>query len=296
MRKGIFLNRNNLSERVSCLNRFLMQTKVPILEKKKRKPQKTFTSKEEKQAPGFKVGRNRLTRRSVQIQSGLWSEQPLTIKLLTSEAWNEKTSTSCQSWLYHRKVWTMEPLFRIGQSGTTLPVSGCLLTFDIGQWPWPPRIPWAQHGRGTNGLLAPKHNSSTAASRSEGHNATEGKQCQYHVETPSLILEPCIFYYFSPACQTLENCCACMRAKSLQSCPTLCNPMDSYEAYQAPLSIGSSRQEYWSGLPFSLLQGIFLTQGSNPCFLYLLHWHVGSLPLTPLGKPQRNVASAQIAH
>lgn len=39
--------------------------------KKKRKPQKTFTSKEEKQAPGFKVGRNRLTRRSVQIQSGL---------------------------------------------------------------------------------------------------------------------------------------------------------------------------------------------------------------------------------
>ena len=34
-------------------------------------------------------------------------------------------------------------------------------------------------------------------------------------------------------------------------------------AYQAPLSMGFSRQEYWSGLPF-LLQGIFLTQGSNP--------------------------------
>ena len=31
-----------------------------------------------------------------------------------------------------------------------------------------------------------------------------------------------------------------------QSCPTLCDPMD----YQAPLSMGLSRQEYWSGLPF----------------------------------------------
>ena len=30
-------------------------------------------------------------------------------------------------------------------------------------------------------------------------------------------------------------------------CPTLCNPMDSY---QAPLSIEFSRQEYWSRLPF----------------------------------------------
>ena len=33
---------------------------------------------------------------------------------------------------------------------------------------------------------------------------------------------------------------------------------------QAPLSMGFSRQEYWSGLP-SLLQGIFPTQGLNPC-------------------------------
>ena len=37
-------------------------------------------------------------------------------------------------------------------------------------------------------------------------------------------------------------------------------------AHQAPLSLGFSRQEYWSGLP-ALLQGIFLTQGLNPCLL-----------------------------
>ena len=33
-----------------------------------------------------------------------------------------------------------------------------------------------------------------------------------------------------------------------QSCPTLCNPWTV--AHQAPLSMGFSRQEYWSGLPF----------------------------------------------
>ena len=35
-------------------------------------------------------------------------------------------------------------------------------------------------------------------------------------------------------------------------------------AYQAPLSMGFSRQEYWSGLPFPSPGGIFPTQGSNP--------------------------------
>ena len=37
-------------------------------------------------------------------------------------------------------------------------------------------------------------------------------------------------------------------AYSLQSCLTLCEPMDC--SHQAPLSMGFSRQEYWSGLPF----------------------------------------------
>ena len=41
-------------------------------------------------------------------------------------------------------------------------------------------------------------------------------------------------------------------------------------AHQAPLSMGFSRQEYWSGLP-ALLQGIFLTQVSNWCLLHLLY-------------------------
>ena len=41
---------------------------------------------------------------------------------------------------------------------------------------------------------------------------------------------------------------AAAAAASLQSCPTLCNPIDT--AHQAPPSLGFSRQEHWSGLPF----------------------------------------------
>ena len=37
-----------------------------------------------------------------------------------------------------------------------------------------------------------------------------------------------------------------------------------------------------------LLQGIFPTQGLNPCLLSLLHWQAGSLPLVPPGKPRDN--------
>ena len=41
-----------------------------------------------------------------------------------------------------------------------------------------------------------------------------------------------------------------MESEVAQSCPTLCDPIDCV-AYQAPLSMGFSRQEYWSVLPFS---------------------------------------------
>ena len=41
--------------------------------------------------------------------------------------------------------------------------------------------------------------------------------------------------------------CVCVHAKSLQSCPTLFNPMDC--SPPGPLSMGFSRQEHGSGLP-----------------------------------------------
>ena len=45
----------------------------------------------------------------------------------------------------------------------------------------------------------------------------------------------------------------CVKVKEVaQSCPTLCDPMGS-SLHQAPPSMGFSRQEYRSGLPFPSL-------------------------------------------
>ena len=54
-------------------------------------------------------------------------------------------------------------------------------------------------------------------------------------------------------------------------------------AHLVSLSMGFSRQEYWSGLLCSS-PGDLLTQGSNLHLLCLLHWQAGSLPLAPPGK------------
>ena len=42
---------------------------------------------------------------------------------------------------------------------------------------------------------------------------------------------------------------ACMHAKSLQSCLTLCDPMDNMQPARLLYPWRFSRQEYWSGLP-----------------------------------------------
>ena len=59
-------------------------------------------------------------------------------------------------------------------------------------------------------------------------------------------------------------------------------------AHQVPPSIGSSRQEYWSGLPFPS-PGDLPNQGLNPHLLSLLLWQTGSLPLLPPGKPYMQI-------
>ena len=57
-------------------------------------------------------------------------------------------------------------------------------------------------------------------------------------------------------------------------------------AHQAPLSMGSPGKNTGVG-SHALLQGIFLTQGLNPCLLCHLYWQVDSLPLAPPGKPPK---------
>ena len=50
-----------------------------------------------------------------------------------------------------------------------------------------------------------------------------------------------------------------------QSCPTLCDPMDC--SLQASLSMGFSRQEYWSGLPFPSPTAVYVPPSRHSIFL-----------------------------
>ena len=65
-------------------------------------------------------------------------------------------------------------------------------------------------------------------------------------------------------------------------CVYLCDPVDC--SLPGSSVHGFSRQEYWSRLQCPPLR-IFPTRGWNLCFLCLLHWQTGSLPLVPPGKP-----------
>ena len=58
-------------------------------------------------------------------------------------------------------------------------------------------------------------------------------------------------------------------------------------AHQTPLSLGFTPGENTRVGCHFLLQGIFQTQGSNPCFPHLLHWQVDSLPLSHWGGPKQ---------
>ena len=78
-----------------------------------------------------------------------------------------------------------------------------------------------------------------------------------------------------------------MHAKSYQSCLTLFDPQDL-------LSMGFSRQEYWSGLPCLFPgdlsnPGIQLTSLTSPAFACRF------LPLTPPGKPLMSL-SISVSH
>ena len=97
----------------------------------------------------------------------------------------------------------------------------------------------------------------------------------------------CIYMYVSMCvliylCEHV-NIQACMFARYLHLHPTLATLRTI--AHQAPLC-GCH----------ALLQEIFLTQGSNPHLLCLLHCQAGSLPRTPLEKPQKCFSSVQFSH
>ena len=70
-----------------------------------------------------------------------------------------------------------------------------------------------------------------------------------------------------------------MKVKSLSRVRLLVTPWTA--AYQAPPSMGFSRQEYWSGVPLPSLQGHH-TSFSNQCYFSDPSIHLGSIDI--LGK------------
>ena len=105
-----------------------------------------------------------------------------------------------------------------------------------------------------------------------------------HVCTPGLLSG----LHTIPTYQTALLCCSrhpafpCLLAKSLQSCLTLCHPMDCSPPGSSVHGI--LRQEYWDGLPCPP-PGDLPTQGLNPCLLHLLHCQRDSVTTAPYGKP-----------
>ena len=78
--------------------------------------------------------------------------------------------------------------------------------------------------------------------------------------------------------QTQQLQCTGLESEVTQWCPTLCNPLD----LQAPLFMGFSRQEYWTGLPFPS-PGDLPNPGIEPGSPAL---QADALPAEPPGKSQ----------
>ena len=86
--------------------------------------------------------------------------------------------------------------------------------------------------------------------------------------TSRQMLSPLSCYYY-----------VCTCAKSLQSCPTLCDPMDCGPPGSSVHGILQARILKWVAVPSS--------RGSSRFRLSLLHWQVVSLPLVPPATPRR---------
>ena len=92
--------------------------------------------------------------------------------------------------------------------------------------------------------------------------------CPWVIDTKSPLSNPWIFFKYS--CFTMLCLCSTakwisyigMLAQSLQSCPTLCNPMDC--SLQGSSVHGDSSGKNTGVGGHAILQGIFPTQESNP--------------------------------
>ena len=113
-----------------------------------------------------------------------------------------------------------------------------------------------------------------------------------------IILHTCQTHTFKYVCvyiyiyTYLYVCICAVLCLVAQSCLTLCDAM-KYSSQVSPVH-GDSPGKNTGANCHALLQGIFPTQGSNPCLLGILHCPAGSLPLAPLGRPPHSLERDQI--
>ena len=81
----------------------------------------------------------------------------------------------------------------------------------------------------------------------------------------------------------MQNGKLCVCAKSLQSCLTLCNPMNCSPPGSSVHGILQARILEWVAVPFSRESSQSADWTRVSC---LLHWQAGSLVLVPPGKPE----------
>ena len=96
---------------------------------------------------------------------------------------------------------------------------------------------------------------------------------------PENELNPSFYFLTHTMCVCV---CVCVRART--RVPSVTSVM-SDSLWPHGLSMGFCRQNTGAGC-HALLQGIFSTQGLNPCLSWLLRWQEGSLPPEQLGKPR----------
>ena len=81
--------------------------------------------------------------------------------------------------------------------------------------------------------------------------------------------------------KTIFKCMCCVCAELLSRVQLFATPWIA--AHQAPLSMGFSSQEYWSGQPFPT-PGDIPDPGIEPGLLHLLHWQADFFTTAPRGK------------
>ena len=97
-----------------------------------------------------------------------------------------------------------------------------------------------------------------------------------------IVLQYCVGFYLISTWISHRHVCVCMWS---HFCHVQLFVALWIVAHQAPLSMGFSRQEYWSGLPCPP-PGDLSDPGAELRLLSLQHWQVDSLQLAPAGKPQ----------